>query len=167
MNSTKEKYTPGQTPNATAFMAARDLDSHGFFLTPLLQPGFNVLDAGCGPGTISAGIAQAVLPGRVTGMDLSPEVLEQGRRLSQGREIVNLDFVAGASHCIPFANETFDVVFAHALLEHLSDPVETLREFHRVARPGGFVAVCSPDWDSFELDPFPLPCGRASSLRAH
>lgn len=134
-------------------MAARDLETHGFFLNPLLQPGFNVLDVGCGPATISLGIAQAVMPGRVTALDLSEEHLERGRRMAQGCEIVNLDFVAGTSERLPFADESFDVVFAHALMEHLTDPIESLREFHRVTRPGGFVAICSPDWDAFEYAP--------------
>ena len=161
MHPTKENYTPGHTPNATAFMAARDLDSHGFFLAPLLQHGFDVLDVGCGPGTITAGIAQAVFPGRVTAIDISAPQLEYGRRLAQGREIMNIDFVAGTSQELPLADESFDVVFAHALLEHLHDPMRTMREFHRVTRPGGFIAVCSPDWDDFELTPHPMRVGRA------
>ena len=66
MNPTKERTPPGHSANATAFMAARDLESHGFFLTPFLQPGFDVLDAGCGPATITTGIAEAVFPARVT-----------------------------------------------------------------------------------------------------
>lgn len=154
MNPTTEKYTPGHTPNATSFMAARDLESHGFFLTPLLQRGFHVLDAGCGPGTITTGIAEAVFPGTVTAIDIAPGQLEYARRLAQGREIMNLHFADASACALPFADETFDLVFAHALLEHLRDPRKAMREFHRVTRPGGFVAVCSPDWDAFDLFPF-------------
>lgn len=155
MNPTTEHYTPGHTPNATAFMAARDLESHGFFLTPLLQRGFNVLDAGCGPGTITTGIAEAVFPGSVTAIDVASGQLEYARRLAQGREIVNLHFFDADACALPFADETFDLVFAHALLEHLRNPRQALQEFERVTRPGGFLAVCSPDWDAFELSPFP------------
>lgn len=161
MNPTSPKYTPGHTPNATAFLAARDLESHGFFLSPFLQPGFDVLDAGCGPGTITAGIAQAVFPGHVAALDIAPGQLEHGRRLCEGREIVNVDFVAGSSHELPFATESFDIVFAHALLEHLLDPMQTMQEFHRVTRPGGFIAVCSPDWDHCELTRHTKHVGRA------
>jgi ubiquinone/menaquinone biosynthesis C-methylase UbiE len=161
MNPIKQHYTPGHSASATAFMAARDLESHGFFLEPLLQRGFNVLDVGCGPATITTGIAQAVMPGRVTAVDSESSLLEKGRRLAEGCEIVNLDFVTASSHQLPFADESFDVVFAHALLEHLADPIQTLHEFHRVTRPGGFVAICSPDWDAFEYQPDSQRLGRA------
>lgn len=156
MNPTIETYTPGQTPSATAFMAERDLDSHGFFLSPFLQRGFHVLDAGCGPGTISTGIASAVFPGTVTAVDLSQAQVEFARRQSEGREIVNIHFATASAYELPFADETFDLVFSHALLEHLVEPRKALREFHRVTRPGGFVAVCSPDWDEFEVRPYPI-----------
>ena len=163
MNPTtvKENYTPGHTANASRFMAARDLESHGFFLLPLLQSGFDVLDAGCGPATISADIADAVFPGKVTAIDICPSELEHGRRLAEGREIVNLEFLAASVYGIPFADSSFNVVFSHALIEHLSDPRRALTEFHRVTRPGGFVALCSPDWDAFEISPLPMAVGRA------
>lgn len=165
MNPTKENYTPGHAPSATAFLAARDLDSHGFFLTPLLQPGFDVLDAGCGPATITTGIAERVFPGRVMAMDLSPTELEKGRRLAEGREILNLDFVAASAYEMPFADHSFDVVFSHALLEHLGAPERALAELHRVTRPGGFIGLCCPDWDAVELDPLPKKAGEA--IRAY
>ena len=161
MNPTKERNTPGPSANATAFMAARDLESHGFFLTPFLQPGFDVLDAGCGPATITTGIAEAVFPARVTAVDVSREQLETARRLTQGREIVNIEFIAASAARLPFADHSFDVVFAHALLEHLGEPEQAVREFHRVTRPGGFLAVGSPDWGNFELEPNPPRVARA------
>jgi len=167
MNPTKERSTPGPTANASAFMAARDLASHGFFLTPLLQPGFDVLDAGCGPGTITTGIAEAVFPARVTAVDISRAQLETVRRLAQGREIVNMDFVAASAIRLPFADHSFDVVFAHALLEHLREPEQAVREFHRVTRPGGFIALCSPDWDNFQLEPHPPRVARAIHACRH
>jgi SAM-dependent methyltransferase len=157
----KENYTPGHTANALNFMASRDLESHGFFLMPLLQGGLDVLDAGCGPATISADIADAVFPGKVTALDISTSELDQGRRLAEGREIVNLEFVAGSTYEIPFPNDSFNVVFSLDLIEHLSDPLRALKEFHRVTRPGGFVALSAPDWDAIEIRPLPMTLGRA------
>lgn len=155
MTLTQHHRTPGHDPAATAFMAARDLESHGFFLAPLLQPGFDVLDAGCGPGTITNDIAECIFPGRVTGLDISPGRIEHARRLSQGREIVNANFIQGSACEIPFEDSSFDLVFSHALLDYLREPQRVLREFHRVTRHGGFAAVCTPDWDMIRIDPCP------------
>lgn len=142
-------------------MAARDMESHGFFLAPLLQPGFDVLDAGCGPATITAGIAEMVFPGRVMALDLSAAHLERARRQAQGREIMNLDFVAASACEMPFADHSFDVVFAHELLECLTDPARALAELHRVTRPGGFIGICSLNWDALEMNPLPKAVGQA------
>jgi SAM-dependent methyltransferase len=157
----KENYTPGHTANALSFMASRDLESHGFFLLPLLQAGQDVLDAGCGPATISADIADAVFPGKVTALDISTCELDQGRRLAQGREIVNLEFVAGSAYEMPFPDSAFGVVFSLDVIEHLSEPLRALQEFRRVTRPGGFVALSAPDWDAIEISPLPMALGRA------
>jgi ubiquinone/menaquinone biosynthesis C-methylase UbiE len=165
MNPTtsKEMYTPGHTRIASSLMATHDLESHGFFLLPLLQPGFDVLDAGCGPATISADIADAVYPGKVTALDISPLELDQARRLAEGREIMNLEFFAASAYEIPFPDSSFNIVFSHSLLEHLSEPQKALKEFYRVTRPGGFVALSSADWDAFEITPLPMALGRAIS----
>lgn len=153
--SIKERYTPGYGSAATAYMAARDLHSHAFFLIPLMEPGMNVLDAGCGPGSITMGIAEHIFPGTVTALDISQDQLEHLRHIAEGREIVNIRFQCGPAQDTPFEDASFDGVFSHALLEHLSDPVHALAEFRRLIRPGGFVAVSSPDWDEFVFTPYP------------
>ena len=153
MNTTLDPRPPG-FPTRTATPAAhRDLESHGFFLIPLLQPGFDVLDLGCGLATITTGIAERVFPARVTAVDSSADRLETARRLVEGREIMNINFAAADAARLPFADHSFDVVFAHAVLETTPDPIQALREFHRVTRPGGFLALACADWDHFALTP--------------
>lgn len=153
MNPIQEYQRPTPPGSSTASLTERELESHGFYLMPLLHPGFEVLDIGCGPATITAGIADMVFPGRVTALDVAPSELETGRRLTEGREIMNIDFVAGCASRLPFADHSFDVIFANALLEHLPDPQAAMKEFHRVTRPGGFIAVCSPDWNRTSMHP--------------
>lgn len=155
LTSPMESYTPGYTPAATTYMSARDVHSHGFFLLPLLEPGMKLLDAGCGPGSITMGIAEHLFPGTVTALDVSAEHLEHARRIAEGREIVNIRFACAPAQATPFENASFDGVFSHALLEHLPKPIEALTEFRRLIRPGGFVAVCSPDWDECIFAPYP------------
>lgn len=132
-------------------MSARTIESHAAFVLPMLERGMEVLDVGCGPGTITQGLAECVLPGRVTAIDLDPVQIAHATRLAEGREITNLRFLVGTAYELPFAEATFDLVFSHALFEQLSDPRAALSEIRRVLRPGGLVALCSPDWDSFEM----------------
>ncbi len=134
-------------------MTARTLEADAAFILPVLEAGLEVLDAGCGPGTITQGIAEAVLPGRVTGFDREPAAVALASRLAEGRELTNAHFTAGSIYELPFADASFDLVFAHALFEHLADPAAALDECRRVLRPGGIIALCSPDWDAFEMRP--------------
>jgi SAM-dependent methyltransferase len=145
-----EQYTPGHSANATAFMAARSFGSHGEFIRPYLKPGMKVLDCGCGPGAISIGLAEAVGPdGHVTGIDFGESQIE----VAKSRAAPNLTFQVASVYELPFENNTFDLVFSHALFEHLADPVRGVREIQRVLRPGGLAGLCSPDWGGFILSP--------------
>ena len=121
----------------TAILSRRTADSHAGFLLPHLRPGMSLLDIGCGPGSITLGLASVVSPGQTTGVDLHPG-------LPDGTGGVR---VLRADACdLPFADDMFDAVFACALLQHLPDPMTALREAYRVARPGAVVAVADTDW---------------------
>ncbi len=132
-------------------MAARTLESHAAFVLPLLERGLEVLDIGCGPGTITQGLAEHVLPGRVTAIDRDPSQVARASMLAQGRELTNVRFTTAGVYELPFADASFDLVFSHALFEHLSSPADALAEARRVLRPGGMIALCSPDWDDFQM----------------
>jgi SAM-dependent methyltransferase len=145
-------YTPGLGANATGFMAARSFESHAKFFAPYLNAGDSVLDVGCGPGTITAGIAEQVFPGGVIGVDsAASQILIAEQAAARG--IRNLSFQVADCYALPFADDSFDRVFSHALFEHLSEPVRGLSEIRRVVRPGGLVGICSPDWGGFVLSP--------------
>lgn len=146
-----ETYTPGHTENATTFMAARSLATHGQFFARHLTPGLSVLDCGCGPGAITLGIAQTVSPGPVVGVDAGPSQVERATAAAAG--VPNASFRVADCYRLPFADGTFDRVFSHALLEHLADPRAAVLEMWRVLKPGGVVGVCSPDWGGFLLAP--------------
>lgn len=128
------------TPLPTGHPAAAGPDEHAAFLAPLLQPGFHVLDASVASASATGEIAQAVLPGKVTVISASTEQLQARRRLIEGLEIMNVDFIGGEAESLPFADCTFDVVFAQA--PWTGDTMNILREFHRVIRPGGFIGLC-------------------------
>lgn len=148
-----ESYTPGHSENATSFMARRSFASHGGFFQPHLRPGLRVLDVGCGPGTITLGIATIIAPGTVTGVDFGASQVEQAVQNAAGHGSGNARFLTASCYELPFPDETFDAVFSHALMEHLTFPGKALAEFHRVLKPGGAIGLCSPDWDGFVVAP--------------
>ena len=105
-----------------------------------------LLDAGCGPGSITAGLARRVAPGEVVGVDAEPSVLALARE--RGAGLPNLRFEEASVYGLPFGDDSFDAAYAHQLLQHLTDPPAALRELARVVRPGGFVAVRDSDYQT-------------------
>jgi SAM-dependent methyltransferase len=111
----------------------RTARSHAAFLLPRLSPGDRVLDLGCGPGSITAGLGEAVGPAGVAiGLDLDP-----------GPAPVPL--VRGDATRLPLATAAVDAVFVCAVLQHLADPLALLREARRVCRPGAVIGVADAD----------------------
>ncbi|HTR41778.1 MAG TPA: methyltransferase domain-containing protein [Pseudomonadales bacterium] len=150
---TTEEYTPGFSANAVDFMARRTVESHAQFLRPYLQAGLRLLDIGCGPGTISIGLAKAVAPGEVMAIDFGPGQVEAARHHAAASGIHNIRFQVGSIYSLPFPEAEFDIVFAHAVFEHLKEPLSALQEIRRVLKPGGLVALRSPDWGGFIIAP--------------
>lgn len=148
-----ESYTPGHSQIAADFMARRTLESHGSFFLPYLEPGISVLDCGCGPGSITLGIAARAAPGQVVGVDFARSQVERAAAQAAREGVRHVRFVAATCYALPLVNAAFDRVFSHALLEHLGDPVRALRELYRVLKPGGVIGLCSPDWGGFILSP--------------
>lgn len=149
----QETYTPGHTPNATDFMSQRTLESHSQFFVKYLHKGHTVLDCGCGPGTITLGIATVISPGVVTGIDFGESQIENSKQNATDRGLKNARFQTGSCYSLPFDDSSFDCVFSHALMEHLSDPSKAITECLRVLKPGGHLGLCSPDWGGLLLAP--------------
>lgn len=148
-----EIYTPGHTENASRFMARRTLASHGRFFVPHLRPGLSLLDCGCGPGSITVGIAALNDPGAVIGIDFAPVQVARATEAAARDGRRNVRFETGNIYSLPFESGRFERVFSHALIEHLADPQRALREMYRVLAPEGVIGVCSPDWGGFLLSP--------------
>jgi ubiquinone/menaquinone biosynthesis C-methylase UbiE len=111
------------------------------------------LDVGCGPGNITAELAKRVGGGKVVGIDLSKEVIEAAKLDFVSSAIDNLSFEVGDVYGLDFADEEFDVVYAHQVLQHLGEPVAALIEMRRVLKPGGLLAVRDADFGAFVWSP--------------
>jgi ubiquinone/menaquinone biosynthesis C-methylase UbiE len=170
----RETYTHGHQEAVLRSHRWRSAENSAAYLIPHLSGGHSLLDVGCGPGTITMDLARLVSPGRVIGIDPSPEVIEEAKNLtgaqpgrddgagtaaeegpvdSPGPEPYHLEFRVGDVYGLDFPDSSFDVVHAHQVLQHLSDPVRALEEAKRVLKPGGLLAVRDSDYAGFIWSP--------------
>ena len=107
-----------------------------------IQPGEQVLDVGCGTGTLAIEVARRVGPaGHVAGIDPGAEIARASAKAA--RHNVPIDFQLGVIEEIPFSNQTFDVVFSTLMMHHLPAPLKRqgLSEIARVLKPGGRLII--------------------------
>jgi ubiquinone/menaquinone biosynthesis C-methylase UbiE len=141
MTKDREQYTMGYGPAATAIMAMRTAQSHAAFFLPKLKPGMNLLDCGCGPGTITLGFAEIVAPGEVVGTEIEESHVAIARENAAKRNVPNARFEVADIYELPFTGASFDAVFISAVLGNLREPIRGLREACRVLKPGGVIGV--------------------------
>jgi len=146
-------YTHGHHESVLRSHRWRTAANSAAHLLPHLRSGMTLLDVGAGPGTITADLAGLVAPGRVTALEVDAATLEITRAEVDRRGLTTIDFATGDVQALDFPDDTFDVVHAHQVLQHVGDPVAALREMRRVTRPGGIVAVRDGDYAGFTWYP--------------
>jgi SAM-dependent methyltransferase len=143
-----ETYQPGHHPSVVARHSRRSAETAAAFFLPFLKPGMRLLDVGCGPGSITAGLAQRVAPGETIGIDPSADVIATARSLAGATAARNLSFEVGSIYEPRFAPGTVDAVFTNQVLQHLRRPVDALRQMRALLAPGGVLGVRVFDWGS-------------------
>ncbi len=133
-----------------------------------------VLDVGCGSGQLA--VALAPLVAHVTGIDLTPAMLQQARAFQAEMGVANVDWMQADSRQLPVADRAFTLVISRSMLHHAADPLGTLVEMRRACAPGGRIAVLDltpePDkavaFDALELlrDPSHARAWPREELRA-
>ena len=108
-----------------------------------LQNGEQILDVGCGTGTLALEVARRVgQEGRVSGIDPGDQQIARARAKA-ARSALPIAFQVGVIEQIPFPDQTFDVVFSTLMMHHLPAPLKRqgLAEIVRVLKPGGQVII--------------------------
>lgn len=145
MTRPADTYTHGHHESVLRSHRWRTVENSAGYLAPFLAPGMNVLDVGCGPGSISADLARLVRPGRVLAVDNVSAIVEHASAEIAGRGTDNIEFAVADAYELDLPDDSFDVVHAHQVLQHLSEPVTALAEMRRVCRPQGIVAARDGD----------------------
>lgn len=145
-----EVYTHGHHESVLRSHRWRTVENSAAFLVAHLAATTRLLDVGCGPGTITADFASRLPDGQIVGVDRSGEVVAAA---AAEHRAPNLSFVVGDVYALEWADGSFDVVFCHQVLQHLTRPVEALAEMRRVLRPGGLLAVRDADFGAFTWHP--------------
>lgn len=102
-------------------------------------PEDTVLDVACGPGLLACAFARAA--SHATGVDMTPAMLEQARKVQQEQGLKNVSWVAGNVYSLPFPQGQFSIVSSRFAFHHLQDPLLALREMKRACKPGGRIIV--------------------------
>ena len=118
-----------------------------------------LLDCGCGPGSISIELAEAVAPGRVIGVDIEPNQYRSAWSQMAKHPETNLHFASADVYRLPFAANTFDAAFLHNVLSHLRRPLEVLKGIYRLLSPGGVIGISHPDFGGSTHQPFGSTAG--------
>jgi ubiquinone/menaquinone biosynthesis C-methylase UbiE len=118
-----------------------------------VRTGMACLDLGCGGGEVSFDIARLVGPaGRVVGLDMDEVKLDLGRASASASGLANVEL-----RCRNVEDwsepDSYDLVYSRFLLQHLSRPVELLRQMWSAVRPGGVLVVEDADFDGLFSEP--------------
>ncbi|WP_431866993.1 class I SAM-dependent methyltransferase [Microbacterium paraoxydans] len=140
-------YTHGHHESVLRSHSVRDIANSAAYLRPHLTAETRLLDVGAGPGSITVDFAGVVA--HVMATEIDDAALSLSRDLATARGVANIAFSVEDVHALSFADDSFDVVHAHQVLQHVADPVQALREMRRVAKPGGLVAARDADYAGF------------------
>ena len=138
--SPASSYTMGYSEEFRQLLNRRSAETHAKHLLPYLKPGLRVLDFGCGPGTISVGLARSVEPAEMHGIDMEESQIDLARLAAAAGGHSNATFHVGSVTELPFEDNYFEVAHCHAVFMHVPDTQAALAEVKRVLKPGGIIA---------------------------
>ncbi|CAN6604378.1 hypothetical protein TRVA0_002S04060 [Trichomonascus vanleenenianus] len=148
------QYTHGYHKSVFSSHSWRTVKNSCPHLIPYLKPNLSVLDIGCGPGTITIDMAKNYVPeGIVTALEYDETPLNVCKENAEKDGVTNIVYKVGDIHNLPFEDNTFDVVHAHQVLQHISDPTKAMAEMLRVTKPRGYVSCRESNFCGFSWYP--------------
>jgi len=148
-----DTYTMGYSEDFEKLLRRRNARTNVVHLLPCLKPGMLVIDLGCGPGTISMGLAEAVFPGELHGVDMESSQVEMAKAAAKPARVANAHFHTAEITDLPFEDDSFDVAHFHGVLIHVPDTMAALGEARRVLKPGGIVSAREMSVESSFYEP--------------
>ena len=106
-----------------------------------LKPDSVVLELGPGPGYFSPAVANAVPHGKLVLVDVQQEMLDMAKKRLEAHGVANVEYRPGDALSLPADDASFDVAFLVAVLDEVPDRTRSLKELHRVLKPGGLLSV--------------------------
>jgi SAM-dependent methyltransferase len=129
----------------------------------VVPPGARILDVACGTGIVARTIARHLGPdGSVTGLDVSPAMLDVARRTAAA-EGLDVAWYEGSALDLPFADSAFDLVLCQMGMQFFPDRPCAVEEMYRVLAPGGRVVIST--WRGLDQNPFYAALARSVRLR--
>jgi|TARA_B110000438_G_scaffold208984_1_gene200814 ubiquinone/menaquinone biosynthesis C-methylase UbiE len=139
-------YTHGHQAAAVEQHARRTAESCASFARAYIRRDSDILDIGCGPASITVGLANWADQGSVTGIEPEKQILIRAGETVAKAGVKNIRLDEASVYELPYEDDAFDLAYAHQVLQHLTDPVLALKEMKRVVKPGGFIAVRDADY---------------------
>ena len=103
------RYTHGHHESVLRSHQWRTAENSAGYLLPFLRPGQDILDVGCGPGTITVDLARRIGTGHVVGVDNAAAVIEIARNTARESAVTQVDFAVGDVYHLDFPDATFDI----------------------------------------------------------
>ncbi len=158
MGGHDDRYSHGHHASVLRSHLWRTADNSAAYLLPHLVSGVAMLDVGCGPGNLTADLARHLGSGTVVGIDRVADIVAMASHDHHATDDASSDgaslsFQVDDAYELSFADATFDVVHAHQVLQHLTDPTAALTEWRRVLKPGGLLGVRDTDFGAMAWGP--------------
>lgn len=112
-----------------------------------LQKNAQVLELGPGPGYFSGHIARSIPDGRLTLVDIQPEMLALAQKRLRALGLQNINYLQADAIDLPLENETYDVAFLVDVLGEVAERMKCIRELHRILKLGGQLSISQLPWD--------------------